>query len=382
MMPPNRRSELLSLLSEACEVEHALACSYLFAAFSLKTKGLPWEHQQRVRLWAAQVYFVASQEMLHLAQVWNLLTAVGGVPYYGRPAFPVDRDYFPIGSPLTLERYHADTLARFVRWEQPIAVRQERSNLGPAVRATVSAAPYRSVGELYERIEEIFRAPAAPTLFVGRREHQVGPAVVDFPDLIPVYTPEDAVRAIAAIRHQGEGSAKDREDCHFGIFFDLHAALAGLGFDPAHEVVANPTTRAGQGTLVTNPASVAAMSFFDDVYVLMLRMLAWTFGPIDAAGPLAARFARAALVAMVALLKPLGEVIANLPSGAAGHAGPSFRIGRHIPLPLEGDVARVLVAERWDELSEDSVRLLQHDRIAAEIPQLTAQVDAIRRLLG
>src|SRR5688572_6699065 len=92
-----------SLLSEACEVEHALACSYLFAAFSLKTQGLPWEHQQRVRLWAAQVYFVASQEMLHLAQVWNLLTAVGGVPYYGRPAFPVDRDYFPIGSPLTLE---------------------------------------------------------------------------------------------------------------------------------------------------------------------------------------------------------------------------------------------------------------------------------------
>ena len=30
------RSELLKLLSEACELEHGLACSYLYAAFSLK----------------------------------------------------------------------------------------------------------------------------------------------------------------------------------------------------------------------------------------------------------------------------------------------------------------------------------------------------------
>ena len=31
------RQELLYLLSEAAELEHLLACSYLFAAYSLKT---------------------------------------------------------------------------------------------------------------------------------------------------------------------------------------------------------------------------------------------------------------------------------------------------------------------------------------------------------
>ncbi len=43
------RSKLLSLLSEACELEHGLACSYLFSAFSLKqelSEGLTWEQQR------------------------------------------------------------------------------------------------------------------------------------------------------------------------------------------------------------------------------------------------------------------------------------------------------------------------------------------------
>jgi hypothetical protein len=80
-----RRSQLLSLLTEACELEHGLACSYLYAAFTLKQDlsegGLDWRQLQRVRLWAAQLYFIAAQEMLHLAQVWNLQAAIGGAPY-------------------------------------------------------------------------------------------------------------------------------------------------------------------------------------------------------------------------------------------------------------------------------------------------------------
>jgi hypothetical protein len=31
--------------------------------------GMTWEEQQEVRRWAAQLYFIASQEMLHLALV-------------------------------------------------------------------------------------------------------------------------------------------------------------------------------------------------------------------------------------------------------------------------------------------------------------------------
>jgi hypothetical protein len=117
------RSHLLSLVSEASELEHALACSYLFAAFSLKRgqgDGLTWQQEQTVRRWAAQVYFIASQEMLHLAQTWNLALACGGTPYFSRPAFPQPKGYLPIGAPLTLEPYSLATLDRFLQWEAPM----------------------------------------------------------------------------------------------------------------------------------------------------------------------------------------------------------------------------------------------------------------------
>ena len=83
--PPQTREELTSLLTEACELEHGLACSYLFAAFSLKQRpiegGVTTDQAHQVKFWASQIFFVASQEMLHLAQAWNLLSAIGGAHY-------------------------------------------------------------------------------------------------------------------------------------------------------------------------------------------------------------------------------------------------------------------------------------------------------------
>ena len=82
------RSDLLSLLSQACEFEHALACSYLYTSFSLKqeiSEGIDWRQQQLVRRWAADIFAVAAEEMLHFAQVWNIMAAIGGNPYYWRP---------------------------------------------------------------------------------------------------------------------------------------------------------------------------------------------------------------------------------------------------------------------------------------------------------
>jgi len=62
---PPSRSTLLRLLTEACELEHGLACSYLFAAMSLRQEPaghqLPPDRMLIVRQWASQLYFVASQ---------------------------------------------------------------------------------------------------------------------------------------------------------------------------------------------------------------------------------------------------------------------------------------------------------------------------------
>src|SRR6202011_2822135 len=79
--PVTTREELIYLLSQASELEHGLACVYLFAAHSLKSDvsegGLDAEQARLVRGWKRRLAGVAIEEMLHLAQVSNMLTAVG-----------------------------------------------------------------------------------------------------------------------------------------------------------------------------------------------------------------------------------------------------------------------------------------------------------------
>src|SRR5215470_18760639 len=73
------REALIYMLCEAAELEHAIMCQYLFAAFSLKQhadEGLTEEELAAVTRWRRQVSHVATQEMLHLALVQNMLSAV------------------------------------------------------------------------------------------------------------------------------------------------------------------------------------------------------------------------------------------------------------------------------------------------------------------
>ena len=127
------RARLLSLLSEACELEHALSCSYLYAAFSIKKEideGIEWRQQQMLRRWASQIFHVAAEEMLHLAQAWNLLTAVGGSPYYHRPNFPQAAKHFPLNIALLLRRFDSNTVQRFIYYESPAHERDDLPDLG------------------------------------------------------------------------------------------------------------------------------------------------------------------------------------------------------------------------------------------------------------
>src|SRR5207253_11295786 len=74
------REALIYMLCEAAELEHGIMCQYLFAAFSLKQgedEGLSAAEVEAVRRWRGAVAHVATQEMLHLALVHNLLSAVG-----------------------------------------------------------------------------------------------------------------------------------------------------------------------------------------------------------------------------------------------------------------------------------------------------------------
>src|SRR5947207_11393486 len=82
------REELIFMLSEAAELEHMIMCQYLYAAFSLKrdvSEGITAEQLEAIKRWARVVSHVATQEMLHLALVSNLLSAIGASPFFSRP---------------------------------------------------------------------------------------------------------------------------------------------------------------------------------------------------------------------------------------------------------------------------------------------------------
>ena len=59
-------------------------CQYLFAAFSLKQStdgGLTSEELEAASRWRHAVAHVATEEMLHLAVVQNVLSAIGAAPH-------------------------------------------------------------------------------------------------------------------------------------------------------------------------------------------------------------------------------------------------------------------------------------------------------------
>ena len=75
------REALIYMLCQAAELEHGIMCQYLFAAFSLSStradEGLTAQELEAVTRWRRTIAHVATQEMLHLALVQNVLSAIG-----------------------------------------------------------------------------------------------------------------------------------------------------------------------------------------------------------------------------------------------------------------------------------------------------------------
>ena len=385
------RNQIFSLLSEACEIEHSLACAYLYSAFSLKQGPdgkLDWREQQIVRYWAGQIYFVASQEMLHLAQAWNLLTAIGGTPYFMRPAFPQPKGYWPLPAALTLQRFSLTTVERFLQWEAPIESTLRMDFARWEHETTEPDVPFRSVGQLYDLIAEGIEAIAEGDLFLGDPTLQIGPELADFPDLVRVTGKASAIEAVRRVQHQGEGIRTDREDSHFGIFYQMHGELqemlrADPSFEPAYPAIDNPTTRSRPGAnLVTNPGTREVMVMFNDIYVLAMRLLGWVFGPGSPAHAQTAAFAKAGIGVMPVILKPLGEMLARMPSAdGQATAGAEFALQRHVPLASDPAVALHLVLERIDELKSVAEQLHQRVDLSEDLNWLPGRLGWLQQLI-
>src|SRR5262249_37328250 len=154
---------------EAAELEHGIMCQYLFAAFSLKQteqEGLTQAELDAVTRWRKQVSHVATQEMLHLALVHNLLSAIGAAPHLARPNLSAAASQYPAGVQRALLPFGEQALRHFMFLERP-----EGMDLGDAegLTAVGRAAPvvderdivpqgqdFATIGHLYRSIEAGF----------------------------------------------------------------------------------------------------------------------------------------------------------------------------------------------------------------------------------
>ena len=193
--PIRSREHLLHLLAEAAELEHNLLCSYLYAAFSLKQgldEDLEPHELEAVGRWRGGIMKVCLEEMTHLAQVANLMVAVGSRPHFDRPNLPVAPGYHPARIQVALTPFDLETLDHFIFLERPEAstledaasfraddnyVRQPETGI-----LMPSAPDYATIGEFYALLGDGLTALAAEmgeaALFIGPAGCQLQPAEI------------------------------------------------------------------------------------------------------------------------------------------------------------------------------------------------------------
>jgi len=210
------REDLIFILSEASTLEHMVMCEYLFAAFSLKRgtgEGLTSDQFKAVTKWERVISDVATQEMLHLSLVNNMLTAIGAAPYFGRPNFPHPSNYFPPSIQLVLLPFGEEALRQFLYLERPDGMAIEGVPGWEAIGALpeketgTGIVPeqqyFSTIGNLYRGIEQGFstlvKKYGEKRVFIGGKEAQATSEYFGWPELIPVTDLQSATKAVEAI---------------------------------------------------------------------------------------------------------------------------------------------------------------------------------------
>src|SRR5262245_37029105 len=292
------REALIYMLCLAAELEHGIMCQYLFAAFSLKTdrdEGLSDVQRGAVERWHAALGRVATQEMLHLAVVQNLLSAIGAAPHLVRPNLPAPARHYPAGVRLALMPFGEEALRHFLYLERPEGMQlNDAEGLAAIERALPSlhsgdivprVQDFATVGHLYRSIEDGIRRLndkyGQAQLFIGPPRAQATADTFNWPELIPVTDVTSAQRAIETIVEQGEGPRGDWKDAHFGQFvrmLDEYLELRDndVAFAPARPVMAANVRlpeRAVSVPLIEDPATAAATDLFNVAYEILLQTL-------------------------------------------------------------------------------------------------------------
>ena len=371
------REALIYMLCEASELEHAIMCQYLFAAFSLKEsedEGLTPDELAAVTSWQRKILNVAAGEMLHLALVNNMLSAIGAAPHLSRPNLPAPAGHYPAGVQLTLLPFGDQALQHFMFLERPEGMDlDDAEGLAALQTATPTVNPrdivptpqdFATVGHLYRSIKAGLRHLAAKYgedwLFTGPPRAQATPALFGWPNLLPVTGLDSACAAVEEIVEQGEGPRGHWRDAHFGQFVAIldeyqQMRAANPGFEPTRPVMAanvRPHDRADAVPLITDPLTARVTDLFNVGYEILLQLFERFFAHTTETDPQLKVLADASVALMVQVIKPLGSLITTLPAGPgypARTAGPSFELFYESDyLMPHQEAAWALLAERLD----------------------------------
>jgi len=406
---PITREWLLHALYEAADLEHNLMCTYLYAAFSLRSgeaEGLSSSEAEAVGRWRRAILDVAIDEMGHLVAVWNITAALGGTPHFGRPNFPLDPGVLPAGVVVRLAPFSESVLQHFVHLERPEGSTEPDgdgyapdfafSRAARRPRITPMGLDYETVGAFYAALSTNLRDFVArvgeSAAFCGDPALQLSPAEIVLPGAQPVICSKTALAGFAAIVLQGEGAPADAAGSHFQKFTAIRSELAALkaanpAFSPAYPAATNPVLRtpmrAGR-VWIEDEAAATTTDVANAAYALMLRMIAYAY-VVPRPMPQKALAVDLALGLMRAMT-PLAERAARLPAGPSNphcNAGVSFTALRDAaPLP-HGAGAGQYFRERLEELSTACQQLPAADaRVAAAQRQLAGLVRRAQAFQG
>lgn len=404
MLPPPvltpTREQLVHALYEAAELEHNLMCTYLYAAFSLKDgeqEGLGPEEAAAVARWRRAIIDVAIDEMGHLVSVWNITSAIGGSPRFGRGNFPLDPGYLPAGVVVKLAPFNADTLQHFIHLERPEGSDEpdgegyERLSFSRAAtrpRLTPMSIDYETVGQFYQTMEFALSFMAdklgEKDLFCGDPALQLSPTEVTLNGANPVLCSKTAIAACAAIITEGEGAAAESPNSHFARFSAIREEYRALlaknpNFKPAHPAAINPVLRRPLGiggrVWIEDPDASAIVDIANATYQTMLRLLAYAY---SIPGPATEKSLTVGLgIDLMKAMTMLAESAARRPAGPSNphcNAGMSFTALRDsAPLPRNASSRRFFI-ERLAELARSAAKLPQED---ARVARATAILETL-----
>ena len=378
------REHLFHALGEAAELEHCLMCTYLYAAFSLKTgpdDGLTAAQFDAVKRWRATILEIATEEMGHLVAVWNIMSALGGAPRLGRPNFPLDPGYLPANVVVKLAPFNRDTLQHFIHLERPadsgeadsVAFAPERAfqRGADSPRLTPMGIDYETVGAFYDllgkRLTRFVAEYGESIAFCGDPRLQLTEAETALPGTAKVICLKTVLAAFNSIITQGEGAPQHSERSHFTRFAQIRTEYEAFlkddpDFAPAFPAATNPVLRRPprpEGRVwLEDPRAIATCDLANSAYGLMVRLLAHTY-----AVPLGDPDKLLALdlgVGLMHALSPLAERAARLPAGPSNpqcHAGVSFIALRDSAALPPGVSARRFFIERLDQLAAAAAKL-------------------------